>query len=173
MKKILAILIALTSGSIAFADTCSKGLTGVFTSFQAQKLCSSFLANFNQDLIPDTNDTYDLGSNAARWKDLYLSEDIVAGGTLAVTGASTLTGAVGAGAITSTGAVSGTSLTTAGTITSTIATAIGWSVVAGANTACNTTCTNGCVVGQDTGTANIFGACTDATADVCLCAGAS
>lgn len=60
-----------------------------------------------------------------------------------------------------------------GTITSSIATSIGWSVVAGANTACNTTCTNGCVVGQDTGTANVFVACDSATADVCLCAGAS
>lgn len=60
-----------------------------------------------------------------------------------------------------------------GTITSSIATSIGWSVVAGANTACNTTCTSGCVVGQDTGTANVFVACSSATADVCLCAGAS
>lgn len=60
-----------------------------------------------------------------------------------------------------------------GTITSSVATSIGWSVVAGANTACNTTCTSGCVVGQDTGTANVFVACSSATADVCLCAGAS
>ncbi len=58
------------------------------------------------------------------------------------------------------------------TITST--TDIGWSVVAGANTACNTTCTNGCVFGVNTAsaTADIV-ACTDATADECLCAGSS
>ena len=173
MKKIVSIVIGLLTASVAYADTCSSSLTGpMFTAAQATKMCSAFLANFNQDLIPDEDDTYDLGSSSYKWKDLYLSEDIVAGGTLAVTGASTLTGAVGAGAITSTGAVSGTSLTTAGTITSTIATSIGWAVVAGANTACNTTCTNGCVVGQDTGTGAIV-ACDGATADLCLCAGAS
>lgn len=53
----------------------------------------------------------------------------------------------------------------------------GWAVVAGANTACNTTCTSACVVGFDQGTLGaVVGsivACTDATADQCLCAGAS
>lgn len=163
MKRIITVIVAVFGFTQAvLADTCGVGLTGVFTAAQATKLCSSFLANFNQDLIPDTDDTYDLGSSADKWKDLYLSGNAVVGGTLAVTGASTLTGAVGAGAITSTGA-----------ITSSITTSIGWSVVAGANTACNTTCTSGCVVGQDTGTANVFVACDSATADVCLCAGAS
>lgn len=47
---------------------------------------------------------------------------------------------------------------------------LGWAVTSGANTACNTTCTSACVFGWD-GT-NIV-ACTDATADKCLCAGAS
>jgi hypothetical protein len=50
---------------------------------------------------------------------------------------------------------------------------IGWSVVTGANTACNTTCTFGCVFGEDTSVIGTIVACTDATADVCLCAGGS
>lgn len=52
--------------------------------------------------------------------------------------------------------------------------ALGWAVVAGANTACNTTCTNACVFGVNTAAteADIV-ACTDATADECLCAGGS
>lgn len=60
------------------------------------------------------------------------------------------------------------------TITSSRSTDLGWSVVTGANTACNTTCVNACVFGQDTDTANgpIVG-CTDATADRCTCAGAN
>lgn len=59
-----------------------------------------------------------------------------------------------------------------GTIRSSATSDIGWSVVSGANTACNTTCTSACVVGQET-TSKAFLACTDATADVCICAGAS
>lgn len=54
------------------------------------------------------------------------------------------------------------------------ANSLGWSVVAGANTACTTTCTFACMGGQDTGDANkpIVG-CADATADLCFCAGAN
>lgn len=48
---------------------------------------------------------------------------------------------------------------------------IGWSVVGGANTACNTTCTFACVAGIDLATG--FVGCTDALADTCLCAGSS
>jgi hypothetical protein len=51
---------------------------------------------------------------------------------------------------------------------------IGWAVVAGANTACNTTCTTPCVFGVNTAAteADIVD-CASATADECLCAGAS
>lgn len=62
--------------------------------------------------------------------------------------------------------------TFSGTVLSSRTTDIGWSIVSGANTACNTTCTSACVMGQET-TSKAFLACTDATADVCLCAGAS
>ena len=64
-------------------------------------------------------------------------------------------------------------VTTAGTMVSTRATDIGWSVVNAANQACNTTCTNACVVGLDTAAVGSFLLCTDATADTCLCAGAN
>lgn len=63
-----------------------------------------------------------------------------------------------------------------GTVTSNRATDLGWSWQAAANQACNTTCTNACVGGIDTGVAfgaSAFVACATATADVCLCAGAS
>lgn len=59
-----------------------------------------------------------------------------------------------------------------GQVKSSFATDLGWAVVAGANTACNTTCTSACVFGQET-TSKAILACTDATADTCLCAGAS
>lgn len=57
------------------------------------------------------------------------------------------------------------------------ANSMGWSVVTGASTACNTTCTFACVVGFDTGTVGValphIVGCTDASADECLCAGGS
>ena len=61
-----------------------------------------------------------------------------------------------------------------GKVTSSRTTDIGWSIVTGANTDCNTTCTSACVHGWDT-TAGVETAisCTDATADKCLCAGAN
>ena len=61
----------------------------------------------------------------------------------------------------------------AGTFTST-ANSFGWSVVAGADTACTTTCTSACVFGVNTAslTADIVD-CADTTADECLCAGAN
>ena len=54
--------------------------------------------------------------------------------------------------------------------TSSYATDLGWAVVAGANTACNTTCVHACVFGYDDANDTIVG-CTDATADKCVCAG--
>jgi len=49
---------------------------------------------------------------------------------------------------------------------------LGWSVVAGANTSCETTCTGAAVFGFDSGTTLPVGPA-DATADVCVCAAAS
>lgn len=64
-------------------------------------------------------------------------------------------------------------ISNAGALASTSTTDIGWSIVNAANQACNTTCTSGCVFGFNTGALGNFLACTDATADSCLCAGAS
>lgn len=50
---------------------------------------------------------------------------------------------------------------------------IGWTPVSGANTACNTTCTSGCVFGANTASGFAMVGCADATADICLCAGPS
>jgi hypothetical protein len=49
---------------------------------------------------------------------------------------------------------------------------LGWTLVSVANQACTTTCTSPCVFGQET-TSKALLACSDATADICLCAGAS
>lgn len=73
------------------------------------------------------------------------------------------------------GVATGTSVAVTGSITSSAATTIGWSVVAGANAACSTTCTNACVLGFDNGAADAEALvdCADTTADVCVCAGAN
>ncbi len=63
--------------------------------------------------------------------------------------------------------------TFSGAVTSSATGALGWTPVAGADTACNTTCTSACVYGIDTAAPQTWLACTDATADMCLCAGAS
>ncbi len=77
-----------------------------------------------------------------------------------------VSGNVGIGSLTP-----GSNLDIAGTMRVINANNIGWSVVTGANTACNTTCTFGCVFGEDTSVIGTIVACTDATADVCVCAG--
>ena len=68
--------------------------------------------------------------------------------------------------------ISARDLTVTNQILSTSSADIGWSVVSGANTACTTTCTNGCVFGQNTADSHIVN-CADATADVCVCAGSN
>lgn len=64
-----------------------------------------------------------------------------------------------------------------GSIFGSSTTSIGWTIQTTANQACNTTCTSACVFGQDNGIVGVLNssvvACTDATADTCLCAGAS
>lgn len=61
-------------------------------------------------------------------------------------------------------------------LNTTSTTGIGWTNKAGANTACNTTCSpDACVIGFDQGTLGValpnVVNCTDATADECICAG--
>jgi hypothetical protein len=90
--------------------------------------------------------------------DLTVTDNATISGTLAVTETSTLTGNV----------------TVGGTLIGTGTATLGWTVQAGANTACTTTCTTPCVFGVNTAAteADIVD-CADATADECLCAGAS
>ena len=64
-------------------------------------------------------------------------------------------------------------ITIADTLVSTRTTDLGWSIVAGANVACNTTCTSACVFGINTAVSDDIVNCADATADRCLCAGPS
>lgn len=71
------------------------------------------------------------------------------------------------------GGVITTTVSATGDITSSDTGDLGWSIVAGANTACNTTCTSACVHGWDTAAGEVSVACADATADKCLCAGGS
>ena len=59
---------------------------------------------------------------------------------------------------------------TTGTLISQGTGSIGWTIQSAANQACNTTCVSACVAGIDTA-GGPFLACTDATADSCLCAG--
>lgn len=65
-------------------------------------------------------------------------------------------------------------VTMTGQLTSAATGALGWSVVSGADTACNTTCTSACVMGfASAATGSDPVSCTDATADKCLCAGSN
>ncbi len=62
-----------------------------------------------------------------------------------------------------------------GTVTSSATSDLGWSIAVGlTNATCNTQCTSACVTGMDTdGAKTVFVACNAATAENCLCAGAS
>jgi len=105
---------------------------------------------------------------------LYNAGNTTLVGTLAVTGASTLTGNTAVtGTLGVTGATTTAAIAASGAITSSV-NDMGWAVVAGADTACTTTCTFACLFGVNTAsaTADIVN-CADATADECLCAGAS
>ena len=56
------------AGDIAIGDSASDSVT--------------FTADVNSNIIPNTNDAFDLGSNSQAWRDIYLTESIVLkGGT--------------------------------------------------------------------------------------------
>jgi hypothetical protein len=94
--------------------------------------------------------------------------------TVNLSGASSLLrikDSVDADILTITQSTKATALT--GILTSSRATDLGWTPVNAANQACNTTCTSACVFGMNTGALGNFVGCADATADTCICAGAS
>ena len=59
-------------------------------------------------MAPKTTNTVDLGSSSLRYKDLFLAGNATIGGTLAVTGATTLSAALTYGGVTLSNAVTGT-----------------------------------------------------------------
>jgi hypothetical protein len=260
--KYTALVLTMTISGSAYADACSVKLTGLFTSFQAAKICSTFggssstplTAIYGGDFISGVTGDFMMSSSGetaipagvsaitgtprlylgtpgnsidamamAAWGafangnniDLFKtraassaapttivsSGDIVgningfgANGTsytAATRIAMTISGTPGAsndmpGKIDfqTTPDGSGTlasvlsldqdkSALFTGTVRSSATADIGWTRVNVANQACNTTCTSACVVGIDTLGTGGFLLCTDATADSCICAGAS
>lgn len=152
-------------------------------------------------LIVQTGTAEPTCATAAADGELCVSGDIETNSNIDVAGTSTLTGAVTTGGLTSVcnGACGTPGVSTAAgdlyvedalevdgvsnvagivtfgaTLIGTGTSTIGWTVQSGANTACTTTCTTPCVFGVNTAsaTADIVD-CADATADECLCAGAS
>ena len=69
MKKILLLIFCLLFYSLAFA-----GLKGGFYDPDTD------LSNIPKNLVPLADDTYDIGSSAKKWQDLYLSGDITVNG---------------------------------------------------------------------------------------------
>lgn len=69
--------------------------------------------------------------------------------------------------------ITASNATLSGTMTSSRTSDIGWSVVAVANQIGTTTCTSACVLCFDTSAGSVLKNCSDATADICVCAGAS
>lgn len=97
IKKILLVLSLLVAGS-ASADTCAKSLMATFTAAQAQSLCSKFPDALGDNLLPQTDATYTIGSASKQWLTGNFSSTITSGGLLfhaanyeAVAGAGTTT----------------------------------------------------------------------------------
>lgn len=88
----LIISLLASSGVPAFAEgtSCAAKLQPTFTGSQAIKLCSTFGSAIAQSLIPSADNTYDLGSVAKSWRDLYLDRNALIGGTLGLSGLATI-----------------------------------------------------------------------------------
>jgi hypothetical protein len=70
LNRILGVaLLALFVAGTASADTCAKGLTGVFTAPQSVKLCKTF--GGSGSLIPSVASTYDIGSASLPFNNIY------------------------------------------------------------------------------------------------------
>ena len=116
--------IKATTGSFGYLNVDGDAvIAGNLTFGDAATDSVSFTADISSSLIPDTNDSYNLGSSGQRWNDLYLSGSINAtGGPITLTSNTTLsakgnTGAsfgddVGTWEFNGSGAVSETGMTT-------------------------------------------------------------
>lgn len=203
MKKILSLFLAVgLFSSTAFAQVTSSDLMGLGMPAELATKVASISSGSglvpSSDIIPATDNSVDLGSASVEFADAFF-DGTVTTDAINNSGTSTLTGVVtfgnGSAAAPSFGFASSSNtgiyrsgssemsvsnagaqtwiFGSTGTFRSTATSDIGWSVQAAANQACNTTCTAGCVFGADTATDFDAVACTDATADICLCAGAS
>jgi hypothetical protein len=185
---------ALLLTPVLIAQPSESDLMGVGT---PAALAALLGGNADYNLIPATDDTYDMGTASLEWQDAFFdgtvttdavacSGDVTLGTSSTITGTtSVIMGIGGTGQTTLTdGALSPTTdddvdLGSAskefkdaffdGTVTLD-ALSMPISVVAGANTACSTTCTGFCFFGVNTAAteADIVN-CADATADECLC----
>ena len=162
-----AALVLLVSVGV-MAATTAPNLMPLFTADQATALMKFFGSAIGHELIPGTDDTYDLGSSSYEWQDLYLDgtatvDAISNSGTLVNTGKITANGGIG---------IEGTMTGQGGAGKS-----LGWTYVTGANTACTTTCgISAAVFGVDLAggaTAPVLVGPAAATADACICTGAA
>ena len=100
---------AASTGSFGYLKVSGDGVFGGDITFgDANTDSVSFGADISSNLIPNTDDTYDLGSASQAWQDLFLEGDITLtdAGTVATTaGALTLTSAAAATWSTSAGAL--------------------------------------------------------------------
>ena len=100
---------AVSTGSFGYLKVSGDGVFGgdiTFGDANTDSVC--FGADISSDLIPNADDTYDLGSASQAWQDLFLEGDITLtdAGTIATTaGAMTLTSAAAATWSTSAGAL--------------------------------------------------------------------
>ena len=146
---------------------------------------SGFVPSSN--IVPAANNSYNIGSTGTRFSNIYSAATVFAAGVRHGAGTAgspsstfetdTDTGLyrVGANALgISTGGTRKFTINSTGELLGGGTATLGWAVKAGANTACTTTCITPCVFGVNTAAteADIVG-CADATADECLCAGAS
>jgi hypothetical protein len=71
MKRVLTLAVVFLFAADAMADTCSKKLMPAFTSAQAIAICGTFGDAIGNALIPQTDDTYDLGTASLEWQDAF------------------------------------------------------------------------------------------------------
>lgn len=191
--------IGLTAGNLTTGSTANGGTaqSSFNTAVGYNSMSQITTGNLNTTMGQNTGDTITTGGantligEGAQVKTASDSNEIVIGEALNGNGPGTTTignssqtafiipnGNIGIGSLTP-----GQNLDVQGTIRFTQAlintkssVGIGWSEHNATNQACNTTCgTSACVIGLDIGTVGVvnsgFVACTDATADDCICAG--
>lgn len=88
MKKILIITaLALLWAGTAKAESCAAALMPTFTSAQAQELCDTFpiSSSATASLLPDDDNTLDLGAALFNWRSIYVGTSILGESDLVLT----------------------------------------------------------------------------------------